>query len=352
MRTIQDCHYLSPEHRILDAIQKINDGAIGIVLVLSEDRRLLGTVTDGDIRRGLLKGLTLESKVNCVMKQDCFFAQNTTALNVLKEMARKHRLFQIPIVDENGCAIALASVEDWSEKSLKTYPNEVIIMAGGMGQRLMPLTQNTPKPMLNVGDKPILETIIRNFSLQGFKKFTIAVNYLSEQIVDYFEDGKCLGVEIDYVKENQRMGTAGALSLLGQKPNVPFFVINGDLLTNVNFAQLMEFHIQSKAIATMSVKQYSVEVPYGVVKVSGHYVTSLEEKPMQNFFINAGIYVLSPDFLQHIPQGISCDMPNILNEMVKLQHKVSCFPIWEKWIDIGRHEDFAKATGEFQQILS
>lgn len=353
MIPISENHFLSINDQLNTVIRKIDQGAIGIVLVLDQNNRLLGTVTDGDVRRGLLNGLTLDCPVSKIMKTNCIFANVADSKEKLIALASTRDINQIPLIDDKKTVIGIAKIKDlMSQTKSDILDNQVIIMAGGQGQRLMPLTMDTPKPMLSVGDRPILETIIRGFSNQGFKNFVICVNYLSEKIINYFGDGKYFGVDIKYIQEKEKLGTAGALSLLEQKPNRPFFVINGDLLTNLNFKNFLEFHQNSKSMITMGVKQYSQEVPYGVVKINDNQVLSIEEKPIQSYFINAGIYVIEPNFLNCVPKNLISDMPSLIAKMIKENEKVSCFPIWEQWLDIGRHEDFMKAHGEFREILT
>jgi NDP-sugar pyrophosphorylase family protein len=225
-------------------------------------------------------------------------------------------------------------------------------MAGGLGTRLRPLTDDIPKPLLKVGNKPILETIIRNFAEHGFVNITISLNYKGDMIKDYFGDGSDFGVNIDYVEENKRLGTAGALSLLKENPHEPFFVMNGDLLTDVNFSHLLDFHSFGNSTATMCVREYEYQVPYGVIQTKDSDITSIVEKPIQKFFVNAGIYVLSPSVFNDIPENEFFDMPTLFNILIEKQKKVSSFPIHEYWLDIGRMSDFEQAQSEYFRIFS
>jgi NDP-sugar pyrophosphorylase family protein len=224
-------------------------------------------------------------------------------------------------------------------------------MVGGLGSRLWPLTENTPKPMLKVGDKPIVQTIIERFCEYGFVNIVMCVNYKSHIIQDYFGDGSEFGVNIEYIFEEERMGTAGALSLLRSIPEGPFFVMNGDLLTNVNFEHLLTYHTESEAYATMCVREYDFQVPYGVVNIEGHNILSIEEKPVHRFFVSAGIYMLSPEAIRHIPENKFYDMPTLFEKLIEYKEKVVSFPIREYWLDIGRIEEYERANNEFHGVF-
>jgi NDP-sugar pyrophosphorylase family protein len=220
-------------------------------------------------------------------------------------------------------------------------------MAGGLGERLRPLTDSCPKPMLHVGGKPILENILESFIDQGFCNFFISVNYMAEAIIDYFGDGSCWGVSINYLREDKRLGTAGALSLLPSTPEEPFFVMNGDLLTKIRFDSMLQFHKEHKAAATMAVREYDFQVPYGVVKMNGAQIQSIDEKPIHKFFVSAGIYLLAPEVMAHVPNGQHLDMPNLFEQTSSAGGVATAFPLREYWIDIGRLEEFEKAQNEW-----
>jgi NDP-sugar pyrophosphorylase family protein len=232
-----------------------------------------------------------------------------------------------------------------------TKPNKVVLMVGGLGTRLRPLTEHTPKPMLKVGNRPILETIILNFKKYGFTNIVLCVSYKSEIIEEYFKDGSEFGVNIEYIHENKRMGTAGALSLVRGQLTEPFFVMNGDLLTNINFERMMEYHESHKSIATMGVREYDFQVPYGVVNVDGEDILSIDEKPIHKFFVSGGVYVLSPKTLDFIPDDEFYDMPTLFEKVIAEKLKSVSFPIREYWLDIGRMEEFEKANNEFYEVF-
>ncbi len=327
---------------IIDAIGIIDKGGLQIALVVDENNRLLGTVTDGDIRRALLKQIQLSSPISEAMCTNFVSAREHE--DVLALM-RQRDIMQIPLVDKNGVITGLKSLKE--VVSTPGLENPVVLMAGGLGTRLRPLTDTCPKPMLAVGGKPILETILGNFIAHGFRNFILCVNYKSEIIKGYFGDGSRWGARITYVEEHKRMGTAGALSLLPERPTMPFFVMNGDLLTNTNFRQLLEFHKAGGGKATMCVREYEFQVPFGVVTTNGNALVSIEEKPKHNFFVNAGIYVLNPEALDVIPEDTFYDMPDLYRTLMTQNHSATCFPIREYWLDIGRMDDFERAETEY-----
>jgi NDP-sugar pyrophosphorylase family protein len=263
---------------------------------------------------------------------------------------RARRLHHMPIVDEEGRLVGLQALDEFLEPAA-ARENAVVLMAGGLGSRLRPLTEDTPKPMLKIGGRPILETILLNFIEHGFRRFYISVNYKSDAITEYFGDGARWGVQIEYLRESQKLGTAGALSLLPETPAHPILVMNGDLLTKVNFSQLLEFHYSHTAQATMCVREYDFQVPYGVVRMDGHGIVGIDEKPVQKFFVNAGIYVLEPDVLSNIGAGAYFDMPSLFEKLIEQKKETLAFPIREYWLDIGRLADYDRANGEFEQVF-
>ncbi|MGG4497726.1 nucleotidyltransferase family protein [Brevibacillus reuszeri] len=340
---------VQPDTPILKVLEIIDTGARQLALVVDENRRLMGTVTDGDIRRGLLKGVLLESPVKSVMNAYPIIASPyDTRENILSLMKLK-RLHQIPVLDEDGRVVHVEVLSDLLRPSLKD--NWVVLMAGGLGTRLQPLTQECPKPLLKVGDKPLLETILLNFIEHGFHRFYISVNYKSEMIKAHFEDGSRWNVTIKYLHEDRALGTAGALSLLPEKPTLPMLIMNGDLLTKINFDQLLDFHVTYQAIGTMCIRDYDFQVPYGVVKVDKHRMLGIEEKPIKRFFVNAGIYVLDPNALELIPPNEFFDMPSLFDKLVETQQQAVAFPIREYWLDIGRISDFERANVEFAEVF-
>ena len=340
---------LAIDSTIEEALRIIDSGAMQIALVVDTENKLIGTVTDGDIRRGLLSNLTLSESIESIIcRTPTVCSVNASKEEILK-IAVEKKIYQIPIVDLNGILVGIDEVEQLLRPA--EYPNKVVLMVGGLGTRLRPLTDNKPKPLLEVGSKPILETIISNFSKYGFKNIILSVNYKSDMIADYFGDGSEFGVNISYVHEDKRMGTAGALSLMKKDLNEPFFVMNGDLLTNVNFEHMLEYHLSNNAVATMGVREYDFQVPYGVVNVTGCQITSIEEKPVQKFFVSAGIYMLNRELLAAIPEDSFYDMPSLFEEMIVKKQAVISFPIREYWLDIGRLSDYEQANNEYHGVF-
>ena len=335
---------------IKEALKIIDSGAMRIALVVDSNNKLLGTLSDGDIRRGLLKNLSLDDTIEDLYFKNPIIASINDSNERIIQKAISKQVYQIPVVDDEGIVVDIVNLATLLNITKKR--NRVILMAGGLGTRLRPLTQDIPKPLLKVGNKPILETIIKNFANHGFVNITISLNYKGEMIKDYFGDGSNFGVNIDYVEENMRLGTAGALSLIENKPNEAFFVMNADLLTDVNFSHLLDFHSFSNSDATMCVREYEYQVPYGVIEVEESNVTSIVEKPIQKFFVNAGIYVLSPKVFDYIPKNEFYDMPTLFNTFIEKEKKVISFPIHEYWLDIGRMSDFEQAQSEYFRVFN
>ena len=340
---------VTPETTIRDTINIIDEGALQIALVVDENNHLLGTVTDGDVRRSILRSVLLEEPVHLIMNANPVVASDKSSRSEIMTLMRKKTLHQIPIVDAGGKVMGLLSFESLIRPFSRD--NWVVIMAGGEGVRLRPMTEDSPKPMLKVGGKPIIETILENFIEFGFRRFFFAVNYKAEIIEDYFGDGSDWNVQIEYLREEAKLGTAGALSLLPEKPNAPIVVMNGDILSRINFEQLMNFHQEHHAAATMCVREYDLQVPYGVAEVDSYRLIALEEKPVQRFFINGGIYVLNPEVLAHIQPNSYCDMPTVFNNLIAEKAETVVFPVREYWLDLGRMEDFARAQIEFTKVF-
>lgn len=336
---------VAPDISIRETIRIIDQGALKIALVVDAGQRLLGTVTDGDVRRGILKGCSLEDGVRQVMNTSPTVAGKQDGREKILALMRQKQIYQIPLVDAGGVLVGLEVID--TILAPPRFDNWVVLMAGGLGSRLKSLTAEIPKPLLKVGDKPILETILDNFIEHGFHRFFIAVNYKSELIEDYFGDGSRWGVRIDYLREKKKLGTAGALGLLPERPDAPVLVMNGDVLTKVNLQQLLDFHLDHRVAATMCVREYDFQVPYGVVKLDRHRIASIEEKPIQRFFVNAGIYVLNPEALETVPNDAYFDMPSLFTRLAEEQRETAAFPIREYWLDIGRLDDFERAQAEF-----
>lgn len=339
---------IGPETSILDAVARMDAARRKLLLVVDGERRLLGALTDGDIRRGLMRRLPMEAPVREVMNPDPVAltagSSDLTALARLEERG----VSLAPVVDARGRVVGLypdavgtASARD----------NLVVIMAGGRGARLAPLTQTCPKPMLKVAGRPLLETIIERLQAQGFGRFRLAVNYLAEVIEDHFGDGAAMGAEIRYLREDHPRGTAGALSLLDEPVQAPMLVMNGDVLTRVNFSDLIDFHSDLSAEATLCVREHSFQSPHGVAETDGPRLLTLREKPTFRWLANAGIYCLDPGVLGRIPREGPYDMPELLAGLAAEGRTVGAFPIHEYWLDIGRPPDFETAQTDFQALF-
>jgi dTDP-glucose pyrophosphorylase len=340
----------TPSATIREALRIIDNGAMRIAIVVDEEGRLIGTLTDGDIRRGLLKGMELDSPIRDIYNSHPISVRISDPKEKILALAVERRVYQIPVLDDDGRVIRMAEIDQLVKQ--ERHSNTVVLMAGGLGQRLRPLTENTPKPMLSVGGKPILETVISRFRKQGFTKFVIALNYKGEQIRNYFGNGLTMGVDITYIEEKQRMGTAGALGLLESAPDEPFFVMNADILTLVDFEALLDFHVRNGSDATMCIREYGMEVPYGVVRLNKDNIVSIEEKPIQQFYVNAGIYLLTPDTLNLIPSGEAMDMTTLFEKAVEKGLTTLSFPIREFWMDIGKPEDYERANFDYKRLFN
>jgi dTDP-glucose pyrophosphorylase len=340
---------LKPTSTIKEALKVIESGSKRIALVVDDEKKLLGTLTDGDIRRALLNNLSLNDFVESIIFKTPITCKENYNREEILGLSLKNKLYQIPIIDDNGKLIDIIEVNELLMP--KNKPNRVVLMAGGFGTRLRPLTEHTPKPMLHVGNKPILETIISNFKKYGFTNIIISVSYKAKVIEDYFKDGKEFGVNIEYIHEDKRMGTAGALSLIRDTLDETFFVMNGDLLTNVNFENMLEYHKNNHSKATMGVRAYDFQVPYGVVDIKENKIIGITEKPIHNFYVSAGIYILEPEVLNLIPENTFYDMPTLFEEVIHKNLQSVSFPISEYWLDIGQMDEFKKANSDYHEVF-
>lgn len=325
-----------------DAVKTLEQEALGIVLITDQNQHLIGTVTDGDIRRGLIRQISLDASVSEVMSSHPVVARKDYSSAKIRELMRNNNVLHIPVVDEAGRLVGLELINH--VQSYKNKNGNVFLMAGGFGTRLRPLTDSCPKPLLKVGNKPILEIILESFINNGFSNFYISTHYMPEKIIQHFGDGSNWDVSIKYIHEQTPLGTAGALALLPEEAkNSPLILMNGDLLTNVSFSDLLDFHNESKGVATMCVREYQHQIPYGVITPEGNRIASIVEKPVQTLFVNAGIYVLSPDLIRKVQPNQVIDMPDLLQHEIFSQNEVSLFPVHEYWLDIGRIDDFERA---------
>ncbi|MGV8884419.1 MAG: nucleotidyltransferase family protein [Microbacteriaceae bacterium] len=329
---------------VRDVIGAIDANGRQIALVVDADTRLRGVVTDGDIRRGILRGVSLDAPVSEIMNATPRTASSTDDSDDILAMMNEHGIRHVPVIDARGVVTELITGDDLAHARSVTTP--VVLMAGGRGQRLYPLTKDVPKPMLPIGDVPLLEIILRNLASQGFVNVYISVNYLAEVIENHVGDGSALGLNVTYVHEDKPLGTAGALAQLNGVITEPFVVMNSDLLTHVNLRRLLNFHVKQGAQGTVGVREHVFEIPYGVVNLDGTLVESMVEKPLHRSLVNAGIYALEPAALALLPEDDYCDMPTLLSLIMQEGQTVSAFPIHEQWLDVGRPEDLNQARSD------
>lgn len=319
------------------AIELLDKNHNGVLPVIHKDGTLYGLITDGDIRKAIInKELNLEHIINKNPYKLNISSTHAQRIQFLKQIKRRH----LPLVDDNNKFITVFTLD---ELYFNLKPNWVVIMAGGLGTRLGELTKDTPKPMLKVRNKPIIEHIIDMFVSYGFTKFMLSVNYKAEVIKNYFKDGSDFGVEIQYIEENKRLGTAGALSLIETEIEEPFFVINGDVMTSLDFEKLVDFHSAMTSDATMCVRRYDYQIPYGVIQTDeAQNVLDINEKPKYDFLVNAGVYIMNPTVLKYIPQDAYFDMPSLFEILKKYEKTIKAYEISDYWIDIGHPEDFER----------
>lgn len=334
---------LCPNSSIKQAITKLNETGLQILLVLDAGDTLLGTLTDGDIRRGLLKGLTLDDAIEVVMRRNSLVVPPELGRDMVLQLMKVKRLRQLPVVDARNKVVGLHL---WDDIATPSFPNSIVIMAGGLGTRLRPHTESCPKPMLAVAGRPILEHIIERAKAEGFLHFIIAVRYLGHIIEEYFGNGERFGVRIEYLRETTPLGTAGALSLMTPRPELPFLVINGDVLSDIRFGELLDFHSRHAAIATMAVRLHEWQHPFGVVQTQGVDIVGFEEKPVARTYINAGIYLLSPEALDSMLANSRCDMPTLFEQLQTEGKRIVAYPMYEPWLDVGRLDDLNRANAE------
>ena len=335
-----------------DAIYLLENSNKGIVLVVDKNNIHLGTITDGDIRRSLLSGNNLEVQVDRVMAKNMIVLnKNEKNLQSKAEVLMiKNGIRQIPILDDEKKVIDLITVKDIQNSVPQKLPI-VVIMAGGLGSRLLPLTEKTPKPMLKLGDKPMLEIVLNNCIRVGLKDFYFAVNHLKDQIIQYFGDGSKWGVDIKYLEEEKPLGTAGALKLLNPKEDKPILVLNCDVITNLNIANLINFHYKYSSLATICVREHIERLAYGVVNLSNEKVISIQEKPSFRNYVNAGIYLIEPELLDFIQEGRLIDMPELLTLAIEQNMNVSACPIHEYWMDVGQPETLLEAKQNLENNI-
>ena len=340
---------LTPQDSLERAVKVLHEGGCRIALVADKFGMLLGTVTDGDIRRALINQLTMESSVSLIMNGNPITVDDKVKNKDILSLMSDKSLLHMPIIDKDGILCGLETLQQLIESPI--CDNPIFLMAGGFGTRLHPLTKDTPKPLLKVGNKPILEMIIEQFINYGFHNFYISTHFKSEQIRDYFKDGELHNISIKYVHEDSPLGTAGSLGLLPDDlPDLPIIVMNGDLLTKVDFKNLFNFHCEHNSEATMCVREYDFQVPYGVVEIDDYNIKRITEKPVHKFFVNAGIYVLNRSLINKVDGKSYLDMTDFLEKELN-NSGVKAFPIHEYWLDIGQVEEYEKANREFSTVF-
>lgn len=339
---------VTAETPIHDAVKCIDrSGRISLAVVVDEDRQLVCVLTDGDIRRAILRGVSLDAKVSELLPIKSLMPNSkaVTALvgtdhAALLRIMQERAVRQLPLVDEQGRVVDIVLQSDLLPEALEGW--QAVIMAGGFGTRLMPFTEHTPKPMLPVGGRPLMEHLVEQLQKAGIRRVSVSTHYKAEKISDHFGDGAAFGVDINYLNEERPLGTCGSLRLMPQ-PDTPLLVVNGDILTGIDFRKMLEYHREHGAALTVAVNLYAVKVPYGVVDCEGSRVTALREKPEVKFFVNAGIYLLEPSLYQHIPDGEHFNMTDLIQKIMQTGGVVVSFPVHEYWQDIGQHPDYARA---------
>lgn len=331
------------------AIRNLDQVAIKIVIVANAAGMLEGTISDGDIRRGLLKGLDLNSPITSVIHRNALVVPPELGRELVMQLMVANKIQQIPVVDAQHHVVGLHL---WDEITTSpARPNLMVIMAGGMGTRLRPHTENCPKPLLTVAGKPMLEHIIDHAKLEGFNHFVLAIHYLGHMIEAHFGNGERLGVQIDYLREQSPLGTAGALGLLNPLPDAPFVVTNGDVITDIRYGELLDFHTRHAASATMAVRVHEWQHPFGVVQMQGVEIVGFEEKPIARSHINAGVYALDPAALNVLIRDAHCDMPTLFERLKVEAKRTVAYPMHEPWLDVGQPVDLAVARSKFSQEL-
>lgn len=337
---------LPVDSTIQQAIRNLDQVAIKIVMVVNEEKELEGTISDGDIRRGLLRGLDLNSPISSIIHRNSLVVPPEMVRETVMQLMVANKIQQIPVVDLNQHVVGLHLWDEINTPPVRS--NLMVIMAGGMGTRLRPYTENCPKPMLPVGGKPMLEHIIGRAKLEGFTDFVLAVHYLGHMIEDYFGNGESLQVQINYLREQKPLGTAGALGMLNPWPEAPFVVTNGDVLTDIHYGEILDFHIRHEAAATMAVRVHEWQHPFGVVQTQGVDIIGFDEKPVARSHINAGVYALDPSALSVLSVDKHCDMPTLFERLQANAKRTVAYPMHEPWLDVGRPDDLAAARSKLQ----
>lgn len=327
---------------VQEAVRCLNDAGLQIVLVVDGDGRLVGTITDGDVRRGLLRGITLPQPVDAIVQREPLVAPQGLSHTLAQSLMRSNGIHHLPVIDDDRRVVGLHlwhAIDDGPGPR----PNLMVVMAGGRGVRLRPHTENCPKPMLPVGDKPMLEHILERARSDGIRRFLFATHYLGHMVEEHFGDGARWDVAIDYLREDRPLGTGGALGLIGEPPEEAFLVTNGDVLADVRYGEILDYHERQHAAGTMAVRSHEWQHPFGVVRTEGVHIVGFEEKPLIRTQVNAGIYVLEPRVLTHLRRDEHCNMPGLFERLQAAAERTIVYPIHESWLDVGRPTDLAKA---------
>ena len=351
LRAADYCVGLSATVR--EAVARMDKTRVGIALVVDEKMRLIGTITDGDVRRAMLANIDLDQPVTVLLDRKVgshyvspvtapVGSDRATCLSLLKQ----HSILHLPLVDAENRVAGLVTLDEFVPNA--DLPLQAMIMAGGKGKRLRPLTESIPKPMLRVGNQPLMEIILEQLRTVGIRRVNVATHHNSDKITEHFGDGKKFGVDLSYVNEDHPLGTAGALALIGE-PQETLLVINGDILSQVDFRAMLSFHREHAGDLTVAVRQYDIQVPFGVVECQGAAVTRITEKPLINLFVNAGIYLLEPVVYRYIPNGQPFDMTELIQRLLVDGRRVVSFPVREYWLDIGLPDDYRKAQSDIVQ---
>jgi dTDP-glucose pyrophosphorylase/CBS domain-containing protein len=334
---------IRPSSTITEAIIQLDRAGTGALLLCTVDRKLFGLLSDGDIRRAVLKGISLEDSCESIASRTPMTTGPAISANQALQLMNQHDINHLPVIDADGTVVDLLLRRDIV--SDERVDLAAVVMAGGYGKRLLPLTEDIPKPMLPVGDKPLLERTIEQLRRAGIREVNLTTHYLPDSIVRHFGDGESFGVKMNYLQEDHPLGTAGGLKPMARATG-PFLVMNGDILTGVSFQEMLAYHRRNGAQITVGVRKYEVQVPYGVVECDDIRIMKLKEKPSLTFFVSAGIYLLEPSVCEHIPEGKRFDMTDLIQKLLDLGQPVISFPIMEYWLDVGRHEDYRQAQDD------
>ena len=333
---------------IFDAVSNLDRSKLKIVLVVDDIGVFQGTVCDGDIRRGMLNGIDLNSNITEIINYNALVLPPNVGPDQVQQLMTANNIQQVPIIDDDGLVVGAHFWDDFIKPV--SVSNLMVIMAGGLGRRMQPFTESCPKPMLPVAGKPMLEHIINRAKSQGFNRFVISIFHLGDMIKEYFGYGENLGVVIEYIEEETPLGTAGALALLDKELDKPFVLTNGDVITNIRYDEMLHFHNDVSATATMAVRVHEIQNPFGVVVLEGAKILGFNEKPIYRDHINAGVYVFEPSVLGFL-RGQHCDMPQLFAELISASNRIIAYPIHESWIDIGRPDDYNLIKGNLERVM-